>query len=876
MVADPSELRSAVGRGGTALVGRASEMTRFVEALGSGVRGIVLHGGPGVGKTRLAEELVAAAAARGHVTRFVRGRASTEDLPLGPFAPLLPTGLDRVEGVSLLVTARLAIEQLGQGRPVVLGVDDAQLLDPTSATLVHQLVSARSVVLVATVRDGEWVPDPITELWRSGTVQRWAVGELGDDDVVAMAEGLLGEPVPPGVGDELVRLTGGNPLFVSSLARAMKESGPTGESIDVSSATAAPTLVDFVSARLAVLDPATRDALAVVALGEPIGLQVLERLTDGQSLVELERGGWLEVIDSGRRIEVRLAHPLYGEVLRRTLSRLLARSVYRELASAVQNHGARRRDDLLRVALWSIEGGAPLPPDQLMRAAEEAGDAGDFDLAERLAESVWDAQHRFDAGFMLLFLHETRRFQEDRDGFLAALERCTTTPQQRAIVATTRAFEAFWRNGDLPAALAFVDAAAEAAGDDEARDELLAQRASLLATSGQADAARTLARALATSPSARTRMTALLAERMVETVFGDPSGVVQRLDAALAETVTSELGMLPLRVIHAGFNRPLVQLGQLHRAEQLVRSVVETGASARMAGTPEYHLGWTLVWRGRPVEGYRFAHQAAAHQRREGFRTLERWSRTAMALAAVYAGDVGLAEAALQRVEQLSPNPATVYDGDLWQARSVLDALRGDREGAVRWARRGAAESAELGKPFDEAVAWFGLGQLGLAAEAADRLGVLGERLGGLAEMFAELTLARSRRDATGMGDAAERLHLAGAEAIAASATVDAARTAARAGDERAAARWTRRAVEIAGAVDETHSLVVLPEVEQLSRREREVAELAASGMPSRDIAERLFLSTRTVDNHLAKVFDKLGVGSRADLPAALAAAPGV
>src|SRR5690606_23413139 len=178
--------------------------------------------------------------------------------------------------------------------------DDAQLLDPTSATLVHQLVSARSVVLVATVRDGEWVPDPITELWRSGTVQRWAVGELGDDDVVAMAEGLLGEPVPPGVGDELVRLTGGNPLFVSSLARAMKESGPTGESIDVSSATAAPTLVDFVSARLAVLDPATRDALAVVALGEPIGLQVLERLTDGQSLVELERGGWLEVIDSGR------------------------------------------------------------------------------------------------------------------------------------------------------------------------------------------------------------------------------------------------------------------------------------------------------------------------------------------------------------------------------------------------------------------------------------------------------------------------------------------------------------------------------------------------------------------------------------------------
>jgi DNA-binding CsgD family transcriptional regulator len=51
-----------------------------------------------------------------------------------------------------------------------------------------------------------------------------------------------------------------------------------------------------------------------------------------------------------------------------------------------------------------------------------------------------------------------------------------------------------------------------------------------------------------------------------------------------------------------------------------------------------------------------------------------------------------------------------------------------------------------------------------------------------------------------------------------------------------------------------------------LTDREREIALLAAAGHPSRAIAERLYLSVRTVDNHLARIYDKLGVSSRADL----------
>lgn len=57
-----------------------------------------------------------------------------------------------------------------------------------------------------------------------------------------------------------------------------------------------------------------------------------------------------------------------------------------------------------------------------------------------------------------------------------------------------------------------------------------------------------------------------------------------------------------------------------------------------------------------------------------------------------------------------------------------------------------------------------------------------------------------------------------------------------------------------------------------LTRREREVAQLASTGRSSRQIADELFLSTRTVDNHLQRTYEKLGISSRAELAEALAA----
>ena len=85
------------------------------------------------------------------------------------------------------------------------------------------------------------------------------LGDLGRHETIAMAQALLDADLEPDTADELVRLTGCNPLFIATLARTMAE---TGTSSQLSSITSSPKLVDFVAGRLSWLDPAGRDSLA--------------------------------------------------------------------------------------------------------------------------------------------------------------------------------------------------------------------------------------------------------------------------------------------------------------------------------------------------------------------------------------------------------------------------------------------------------------------------------------------------------------------------------------------------------------------------------------------------------------------------------------
>jgi DNA-binding NarL/FixJ family response regulator len=139
-----------------------------------------------------------------------------------------------------------------------------------------------------------------------------------------------------------------------------------------------------------------------------------------------------------------------------------------------------------------------------------------------------------------------------------------------------------------------------------------------------------------------------------------------------------------------------------------------------------------------------------------------------------------------------------------------------------------------------------------------------------LALLDALLSTPRGTSDE--MGAAGEVLARFGADLFAAELTAAAAEEARLEGDQRAATAWARRSKELVARCQgaATPVIAVQDAPVPLSRREREVASLVAAGLSSRAVAEQLYLSVRTVENHLARVYDKLGVSSRAELAAAL------
>jgi len=126
--------------------------------------------------------------------------------------------------------------------------------------------------------------------------------------------------------------------------------------------------------------------------------------------------------------------------------------------------------------------------------------------------------------------------------------------------------------------------------------------------------------------------------------------------------------------------------------------------------------------------------------------------------------------------------------------------------------------------------------------------------------------VAARARDAKELAGAAGDFEALGAILLAAEAASSAAEAFSRAGDRRAATAALRRSRALAAACESAstpglfHAATPVP----LSGREREIAMLATTGMASKDIADRLYLSVRTVNNHLQHAYTKLGVTSRA------------
>jgi hypothetical protein len=125
---------------------------------------MVIAGQAGVGKTRLARAAADAASRSGWSVQRVAGTTTGRQVTLGAFVRWADAADGAPTTLARKVLAGLTADK--GGRPLLLFVDDAQLLDDLSAMIVHQLVLQNSASVIATMRTGEPAPDAVTALWK--------------------------------------------------------------------------------------------------------------------------------------------------------------------------------------------------------------------------------------------------------------------------------------------------------------------------------------------------------------------------------------------------------------------------------------------------------------------------------------------------------------------------------------------------------------------------------------------------------------------------------------------------------------------------------------------------------------------------------------
>lgn len=855
---DPGSGGATVGSAGVVdqgtwpFVGRDDAVAELARWLAGSDRGLVLvEGDAGVGKTRLVAAAAERARADGRTVVHVRGGAAVATVPFGAFAPVLADlAIDERDDLGVLVALRSAVSD-----GVVLVVDDLPLLDAGSTAAVVQAVEVAPVI--ATARIGHPL-DPTVAAALDDRGRRLRTEVLSAGDVEAVLHAVLDGPVDAGAVDRLTRTSGGNPLFLRELVLAALGSGGLARDergwhlgrLDIS-----PRLGDLVAAHLEGLGPDRRDAAELLAAVQPLPLGAID-----DTLVEaLERSGLVESDRDG----IRLAHPLYDEVLRASCPPSRWRRHLATGADLLVERGADEHPDgVLRIVRLRTDAGVEVDPAVLATAARRAHELLDHELAIDLATAALArGGERFDARWVRGAAASSIRRNEDAETDLRMAVALAGDDEQLARALQRLGLQLAARSGRTADALDAVRAEVDRIVDPAWRSFVEADVAKWELSLGRApslDAGRS-------DPAARLNTCAVVAlASALDGRFGDAEAAI-REGLPLAREHRDVLAYGEELLLVARY-LCLVFSGDVDAGRELARRqlVQDTPRRADAVGTWEHLLAQLDLAAGRP--GDALVHAAVACERL-------RWRDIVGLLATAHAVRAA-AYAQTGRLIEAEAELAAVDDAARAEVRTGL---------AVRHAE--AWLLAAAGRPADAAAVLAAAGRTGLATAhvvlgavvahdairlghpelvAADLADAADGRDGALLVALAEYAAAAVEADGPRLDAVSVVLESVGLVASAADAAGRAAGAHRRRGRTEAARRADRRA-------DGLRATLGLVEAPVLTAREQEVA-LAAAGerLRSREIGERLGVSTRTVDNHLSRIYRKLGVADRVELAAAL------
>lgn len=841
-------------------------------------RGVLVGGPAGIGKSHAADTVAAGWEVSGRPVVRARATIGTRELPFGAFVGLLQEA--RATTTSLFVQIRQRLLADAGDRTLLLVVDDIDLLDEASASLVHHLVSDGLVALVATARTGALPPASITDLLHRGLLRGVEVPPLEVDGIAGIAEAVLGGPPD----DRTVRLlhstTGGNPLFVKELVQAATEQGCVtrrGGSVSLERLPLdAPRLVDVVRHRLQHLSPDELAVMRHIAFAEPCAIEELDAVATATAdvLARLEAHGVITTGEDRPGLTIRIAHPLYGEVLRASTGLLQRRQILSALARGLAATNPTRPADLMKLARLSVDGGVEVDAKVLRRGMRMAVGSGLLDLAQRIGERLMAVSDSFADGYAMA---DALMFSGDLTGlrqhFEAWSQRATTNGEHRAVALVSARAECLIGAGRSRSSELLhqaMDRFPEPDGDwfPAGIDELSVGQS--VFDIGWVPRSEILDRTLplVDHPRFGTRVAALVAAGLADVLGGRPDTGLERIRRYHSELVAlGPIAGVPTITVTVYDALAQAAAGDLAGAERYTAQLLSEATDDATFALASLYLGVMRGLSGRPVTALR---DMESH--------LDRWDRVRGLVVARHrwlfrlfcAGSVGDIAAAQYALEQFRADSGSLRAldpmADLGHVRSL--AADGQFALAARTAREAADQWRSVDHTFGETLCLYEVVRLGDPSTETRLAEIAASTEGTLAAMFAAHAAGLRADDAPGLSAVAEQLAGAGFTLYASEAAMHACDAFRRSGDQRAATRLLARAAELRSSCESNSTLapVVDSGVAALSKREREVALLAAQGMTSREIATRLFISFRTAENHLAKAYDKLGVRTRVEL----------
>jgi len=950
-------------------VGREAEQDLLAEQLtvarSGRLRIVLLTGEPGIGKTRLAKELLVhnresaltlsarayplgataslglwVEALEGHLraigpdeVRALCGAGAADLAALLPAVVAAGIAPPAVEPPRVRLLGGLAalLTELAVPAPVIVCLDDVHWADGSSWEALNYLthnLTDRPILIVLTARTTELAAAAVASsallgLEQEGFLVRRTLDPLDAAEVRSLAIAATGRDQ---VSDRLVRWlverSAGTPLFAAGLLRALLEEGAD---LDRPSLTRLPEdLSQRLEMRLRDLEAPARSVLELVAMaGERVGFSDLQSLS-GQGLDELAgrldelvRQRLVAEIDSGRDLYYEMAHPLLGEAVVRGLGGARRRALHRHIARALvtagrpgaaathfvasSSVGDPEAVDALRAALAQAEARElhreALALLQALLELLPAGDARWLEVADALAlQPEWIVDHRADVGSEI-GAEAMRRI----DQVLAA----RPDPQRQGAVQLNLAVFLAWGLGEYDAALPLCETAAQRfAQSGDRRAELLArseigylhwQRREM--TQWQTIAEEVLAAGRATGDEFVV-LQGLSALAHCQLLGGTLEMALDTIDDALAcARATGRLYRTSYLLAQGA-----LALSFLGRIPEATARLAE-GKAANPAFRDTLLIDWGITvdhLAGRLAAGVDSFREQLAWT--GGYGRRRAWGASEAAIAAAELGRVDEADAIVAALRE-------VFGGRRWQlqgdqvpwAAAVVAGLTGsgpvDLEPLIE-SVRGQSDGGWPDGPYTRLML-ADLAELAAGAgdrAAADVVEVLAGRCDplssgpGLAAVLefasagAALARGAAKETVDSLKAATVDLDRAGWPLLAGRAAAMLGRAAARAGDrDTALAALTEAAArfEACGAVvrrdraaEDLRGLgargrragTAVTGPEALSKREREVARLAAGGASAKEIAGQLFIAERTVETHLSAVYTKLGIGSRAEL----------